>query len=133
MSEWDPFGVFQPLLKNFSLFIEDAKRLHSDNAMDTLEVKIAILGFSKFYPLLQWSYDHYIFISGFLNGDYSPESLAEYGECAKPFASFAVLALGALLGKFNALQLNDRDFLIGQTALVAYMDSHLAEICSTKM
>lgn len=131
MSEWDPFDLFQSLLDNFSLFVEDAKRLHSSNAVDTLDIKIAILGFSKFYPLQQWSYDHYVRLSEILNGDYSPESLADYGECAKPFASFAALSLGALLGKASASQIDGKGFFYGQAMLVAFMHSHIPEICST--
>lgn len=118
---WDTFGLFERLWEERDTLLATAQSLTSANEEDTLEIKLAVVGFSLFAPVEEWSYKHYLIVHNRLQGELSAEESEADQEDALAFARFACLAIGAMLGKYAAGEIDDAGFLLGDAHLVGYM------------
>lgn len=125
---WDTFALFESLLKNYHHYKASAQRLQSSNEEDTYEIKLGIIGFSLFQPSEKWNYEFYQLLKQRLDGELSSASLGWHGAEASTYAQFACLAIGALLGKFDAGEIDEKGFLLGDAHLPGFMMLHLKEI-----
>jgi hypothetical protein len=136
MSEmWDTFGLFQKLLDNFKNLLTRARDLRTTNPEDTQAVKAAVIGFSLFLPITAWSYEHYLLVDNRLQGELSLEAVKGYvvlpeEDCAQAYVVFACLAIGALIGKFNAGEIDEAGAFLGEAHLVSFIAQHIKEICT---
>lgn len=124
------FELFVWLLTNFESLLGRARHLRTTNAEDALAVKAAVVGFSLFSPLPRWGRAHFEIIDSRLQGELSPHALQCYEQAAEPIAIFSCLALGSLLGKFEAGQIDEAEFLLGDAHLAGFVALHNEEICA---
>ena len=127
---WDTFGLFQALLDDFEKLLSSARNLRTTEPEDSLAVKAAVVGFGQFSPLSEWGQQHYQIIAKRLQDELSLEELSWYEECAEAVSVFACLALGALLGKFQAGEIDDAGFMLGDAHLPAFLSLHNEAICA---
>jgi hypothetical protein len=119
--DWDTFGLFEQLWEDRDRLLDAAGSLRSDNVEDTLEIKLAIVGFALFSTVEEWDYRHYEIIHHRLQTELSPEALDDEGEDTQAYARFACLALGAMLGKYDAGQIDDAGFFLGDAHLAGFL------------
>ena len=128
MTNWDTFDLFRSLLDEFPKCLNEAALLHSDNQEDTYPVKLAIVGFSRFSPLNEWSFSEYQIIQTRLVGDLANREWFE--DCAEAVKLFSCLCLGAMLGKYTEGVINDAGFLLGDAHLAGFNILNDEIICS---
>jgi len=131
MSElWDTNKLFQALLEDFETSLNSARYLRTTELENSLALKAAIIGFGQFVPVPEWSRQHLEFIADRLQGEFSLQELAWYGECAEAISVFACLALGALLGKYQSGEIDDFGFTLGDAHLAGFISLHNDKICA---
>ena len=127
MTEWNTFSLFQSLLDEFPERLAEAALLPSDNPEDTYPIKLAIVGFSRFSPLDEWSFSQYQIIQNRLNGDLA--NMKWFEGCAEAVKMFSCLCLGAMLGKYIEGVIDDAGFLLGDAHLAGFNVLNDETIC----
>lgn len=122
-NSWNTFGLFEGLQNDFEALLIQAWHLRTSEAA-SLATKAAVVGFAQFSPLSEWSGQHFEFINHRIQGELSPEELSWYEECAESISVFSCLALGALLGKLQAGDIDDVGFLLGDAHLAGFIALH---------
>src|SRR5687768_2174971 len=124
LARWDTFALFERLLDDFEELHRRAQRVRSSGPPGTEQTHIAAIGFLLFSPVEDWGRDQYHSITQRLEGDLSLPALDWYEEGAPAIQMFACLALGALLGKYAAGEINDIGFLLGDAHLASFLVEH---------
>jgi hypothetical protein len=113
---------YDSLLKGFARYRTEAEALESPNAEDDDLMRMAIIGFSINSKTETWSRPHLDFVRRHLEDDFSDGQLEFlHGDEAHSYALFAALCLGYLLGLFQAGQLSEADFSVGEAQLPGFM------------
>jgi len=126
--EWNTFGLFEDLLREFEPHLRKARQVRSSKPIGTEALHAAVVGFLLFRPAEDWGRDEYEFITERLDGELALDALEWYEEAAPAIQSFSCLALGALLGKYAAGEINDLGFTLGDAHLPAFIALHNEEI-----
>jgi hypothetical protein len=117
------------LLQGFPRFLHAAKEHQSPNPEDDLGTKLAIAGFSSVRGGAEdWGINHFDFIQRHRREDYSLERLADEGEGAPGYVYFACLALGYLLGQYQADAIDDVEFSRGEALLAGFLALYDEEV-----
>ena len=125
----EPFAIFQSLLDDLAHLLGEAHRLRTADATDPLFLKAAVIGFDLFHPMQAWSKANFEFIEGYLTHDLSPDTFSPSPECDGAITTFACLGLGAILGQFNAGQMDNEGATKSEWYLFAFLNVHGEEIC----
>ena len=128
--EWNTFGLFEDLLRKFVPLLGKARQVRSSKPTGTEVVHAAVVGFLLFSPVEDWGREHYEFITERLDGELALDALDWYEESAPAVQRFSCLALGALLGKYAAGEIDDLGFTLGDAHLPAFIALHAVEIHS---
>ncbi len=127
MISWDTFSLFESLLDEFPLCLQEAKALQSENLEDVYPIKLSIVGFSRYRPVEDWQYEQYQAIRSRLDGDLA--ELEWFEEDAEAIRLFSCLCLGAMLGKLAAGEIDDVGFMLGDAHLAGFNASEDEAIC----
>jgi hypothetical protein len=114
---WDTFGFFERLLARYDDLVSG---YNSATASESREVAAARAGFSLFQPLSSWNEELEQIVVHKLDGELSLEALDWFEEAAPAIRIFSILAVGALLAKWAAGEIDDRGFLLGDAHLPAF-------------
>lgn len=79
MSEQLRTVKFDDLLANFGKEVALAKAIRSPNPEDTLNIKVAIAGFSHAAPIDEWSREHFEFVQARLPVEFPEDPVETYG------------------------------------------------------
>lgn len=130
MRDWT--AEYRMLLQGFPRFLVAAKGYESPNPEDDLFVKMAIAGFSLEQPTEEWGCNHFRLVRSYREGDYSDAQLVDRGEGARAYALFACLALGYVLGAYQAEAIDDAEFSRGEALLAGFLAMNEPEILSLR-
>ena len=119
---------FARLLSDFSAAREIARQLATPNREDDDDIRLVIVGFSYHSVTENWSLQHYHFIRRRCLGELSDNDLSGHGDKRAVFRAFACLALGSLLGLYDAQQIDDSAFELGDALLPGFMYKNLPDI-----
>ena len=125
---WDAMALFQGLLDDLPQLLARARDLRTKDAGNPLAIKAAVIGFSLFHPIRAWSRDNYLYVEQFISGEPSFDDFAPSEEHAEAYTVFGCLGIGALLGQFNAGEVDDEEASKGEWHLVAFLSLHGAEV-----
>ena len=126
---WNTTELFDELSRRFAELSRAAGDLSTPNLEDDLYVRHAIVGFGLFCSVALWSQEHFSLVSQRLEHDLSLESLRDFfKEDAISVRLFSCLALGALLAKYQAGELDDSGFMLGDAHLPGYILMHTGEL-----
>jgi hypothetical protein len=128
--DWDTFGLFESLLERFEELAGRARDVRSSGPPGTEQTHAAATGFLLFSPVEDWGREQHDFITRRLEGELSLPALDWYEEGAPAIQMFACLALGALLGKYAAGEIDERDFLLGDAHLASFLLEQDQAICA---
>ena len=119
---WNTTALFDDLARRFPELSRAATGLSSPNPEDDLFVRHAIVGFGQSCSVDLWSRDQHLFISRRLEHGLSIDSLQDFfADDAIAVRLFSCLALGSLLGKLQAGDLDDSGFMLGDAHLPGYI------------
>lgn len=125
----EPFALFQSLLDDLTDLLGRAHHLRTADASDPLSIKAAVIGFGLFHPMQAWSKANFEFIESRLNHDLSPDTFSPAPDCDEALTTFACLGLGAILGRFNAGQMDGEQATKSEWYLFAFLNVHGQAIC----
>lgn len=128
--QWDTFALFERLLDDFDQFLKRTQQHRPADHPNTDLLHAASTGFLRFRPPIDWGPGYHEFIIRRLEGGLSLYALEWYEECAPAIQMFACLALGALLGKYAAEEIDDAGFLLGDAHLAAFLVEQSEAICT---
>ena len=103
--------AFEKLYENFDRDRQTAKKLISPNPEDSLEIRIAIVGFSHNLATEQWDRPHFEFV----------QKRISMASAAGNELLFFCLCLGFLLGLFEAGKIDDLEFDLADAQLAGFL------------
>lgn len=121
--------MHQYLLDNFDTLLTEAVRLRTKENDDPITIKVAVIGFSLYHDILQWSRSEFDYVNRFLTEDPMPVDLNRVTDGEKGFEAFLCLGLGALCGCFASGKITGDELGKQEWLLVAFMSAHNEEIC----
>jgi hypothetical protein len=108
----DATREFETLLRNFVRDMRTAISLKSPNSEDSLDIRVAIVGFSYNSATEQWGRNHY---------QYVREHSSQDAEIPEPERAFHALCLGYLLGLFQAEKISENEFSNAENQLAGFV------------
>jgi len=126
---WDTFGLFEALLADFATALGEADGL-AEGQEQPEGPRLAMVGFQRYRPLGEWDDEARNWLDRRLQGELSAEELSWYEAFAPAVGAFSCFALGALLGKFRANEIDDAGFLLGDAHLPAFVMMRMEDMAA---
>lgn len=114
LSQSDVFEEFEHLLTAFPACLSTADSLESPNAEDNRFIKMAIAGFDRHDPAVNWAYGHFEVARSYLD---ETESLGD----SDSIKLYSLLALGTLLGMYSAGKIDERVYNVCHATLPGFI------------
>ena len=108
-------------------------KLESNNPDDDLAIKVAIVGFSYNSPTVEWTKEHWDFVTPRLAREYPDEELSDYGNNGSNIKLFYALCLGFLLGLYQQGMISDGGFKVAEAQISGLVMLHLGKLTEQEL
>lgn len=120
--------IVGPLLPNWPDLLQVAASVESPNSEDDERTKAAIVGFSLLSPTEGWTRTHWQFLEDYRESEMAEREDSSSESESSPFQLFECMAVGALLGAFQAEKLSEQEFYMALSQVPEFISQHARDI-----